>query len=76
MSRTGGMLTHKITLPLAALSAASIKASADFGASMEQVHTQAGATQGEVNRLRGRVLDLAKAMPQGPNELAKGRSGT
>jgi TP901 family phage tail tape measure protein len=72
MSRTGGMLTHKVTLPLAALSAASIKASADFGASMEMVHTQAGATQGEVNRLRGRVLDLAKAMPQGPNELAKG----
>src|SRR4051794_20077708 len=72
MSRTGGQLTHKVTLPLIAISAAAVKMSADFGASMEMVHTQAGATQGEVDNLRGKVLELAKVMPQSPNELAKG----
>lgn len=44
----------------------------EFQKQMELVHTQAGASQGEVRKLSGEVLNLAKVTPQGPQELAKG----
>lgn len=47
------------------------KMSINFDRQMELVHTQAGASQKEVDKLKGSVLDLAKVTPQGPEELAK-----
>lgn len=44
----------------------------NFQSAMEQVHTQAGASQKEVDALSGKVLNLAKTLPQGPQELAAG----
>lgn len=49
-----------------------VKMSVRFGQQMEMIHTQAGASQGEVTKLKGAVLDLGKSTPQGPMELAKG----
>lgn len=67
-----GHSMSRLTLPIVAIGAAAGKMSMDFEKAMEQVHTQAGASQKEVDTLRGKVLELAKAMPQGPNELAAG----
>jgi TP901 family phage tail tape measure protein len=48
----------------------SIKAAVDFQASMEKIHTQAGATQGAVNSLTKSVLAMAPSTQQGPQALA------
>lgn len=57
---------------LAAAAVEGVKMAIKFDKQMEMVHTQAGASQAEVNRLKGSVLDLAGTVPQGPEELAKG----
>jgi TP901 family phage tail tape measure protein len=44
----------------------------NFQTQMEMVHTQAGASQHEVDALRGSVLALATQSPQGPGALAQG----
>ncbi len=49
----------------------SVKGAMDFKKQMEMVRTQAGASQAEVDKLTGAVLDFAKVSPQGPEELAK-----
>jgi hypothetical protein len=59
-------------LPLALAAGASVKLGVDFNASMTRVHTQAGASAAEVGRLRGQVLQLAKSMPQSPQQLSEG----
>jgi TP901 family phage tail tape measure protein len=51
---------------------AAANASINFQQQLEMVHTQAGADQIEVDKLKNKVLDLATAMPQSPEELAKG----
>lgn len=48
------------------------KMATNFDQAMTMIHTQAGASTAEVDRLRGQVLALAKTSPQGPEELAKG----
>lgn len=66
----------KATLGLAGLAAAAavvgFNQSVEFQKQMTMVHTQAGATKAEVAGLKDQVLDLAKTLPQGPVELAKG----
>lgn len=42
----------------------------DFQKSMEMVHTQAGASQKEVDRLSKSVVELSRSKGQGPTELA------
>lgn len=59
-------------LILAAAGVEGIKMAMNFDRQMEMLHTQAGATQGEVERMKGAVLGLAGTVPQGPLELAKG----
>jgi TP901 family phage tail tape measure protein len=50
----------------------SVKAASNFQASMELIHTQAGASQQEVERLSKSVLGLAGQTGTAPDELAKG----
>jgi TP901 family phage tail tape measure protein len=57
---------------IAVLGFESIKMSTRFNAEMELIHTQAGASQAEVDALKGSVLALGPATGQGPMELAKG----
>lgn len=57
---------------VAAIGTYAVHAASQFDASMERVHTQAGASQAEVERLKASVLDLAGPVAQSPNELALG----
>jgi phage-related protein len=50
----------------------SVKMAAGFDQAMEMVHTQAGASQQEVDKLKGSVLALAPAVGIGPETLATG----
>jgi phage-related protein len=50
----------------------SVKMAAGFDQAMEMVHTQAGASQAEVDKLKGSVLALAPAVGMGPEQLATG----
>lgn len=50
----------------------SVKMASGFDQAMEMVHTQAGASQAEVDRLKGGVLALAPAVGMGPEQLATG----
>jgi TP901 family phage tail tape measure protein len=61
-----------IGLTLAAAGVEGVKMAIKFEKQMEMIHTQAGASQAEVGRLKKEVLGLAGAVPQGPEELAKG----
>jgi TP901 family phage tail tape measure protein len=54
----------------AAVAAYSVKMASDFDAAMERVHTQAGATQKEVDSLKKSVLTLAPKVGEGPTQLA------
>lgn len=70
LDRAGSSMTSHLTVPFLGLSAAAIKVGSDFDAAMERVHTQSGASQKEVDDLRGKVLALAKVSTQGPVALA------
>jgi TP901 family phage tail tape measure protein len=70
MGRVGSEMTHSLTIPIIGLGGAAVKMGADFDGAMERIHTQAGASQKEVNKLKGEVLDLAKHSAQGPTDLA------
>lgn len=51
---------------------AGLKASISYSRQMEMIHTQAGASQAEVNRLHNEVLGLAgRELMHGPNQLAE-----
>jgi len=50
----------------------SVKMATGFDQAMEMVHTQAGASQQEVDKLKGSVLALAPAVGIGPETLAEG----
>lgn len=72
MNRVGGQLTKSVTLPIVGIGVAAAKSAADFQSSMELIHTQAGAPQKEIENLKNKVLDLAVATGQSPQELAAG----
>lgn len=55
-----------------AVSAESVKMASDFQSAMEKVHTQAGASQSEVDALGKKVLALAPTVGIGPETLADG----
>lgn len=71
MMRAGSVLTRGLTIPLLATAGAAIKFGVDFQRQMEYIHTQAGKSQHEVDKMTGAVLRLAPATMQGPVELAK-----
>src|SRR6266545_7415568 len=50
---------------------ASIKLATEFDSAMERVHTQAGASQAEVEKMSGAMLDLAPKVGTGPEALAE-----
>lgn len=50
----------------------SVKMASGFDQAMEMVHTQAGASQSEVDKLKGSVLALAPVVGMGPEQLATG----
>lgn len=54
-----------------AIGVESVKAAADFQASMEKIHTQAGAAQKDVASLTRQVLKMAPSAQQGPQALSE-----
>lgn len=72
--RTLGAVGRTTVLALGAAAVAvgaySVHAAMNFDAAMERVHTQAGASQAEVNKLSNAVLALAGPTAQAPNALA------
>ena len=62
------------SVPLIGLGYFSAKAAINFQAAMEQIHTQAGASQSEVDAMSKSVLGMTRTMQyaQGPQDLAKG----
>jgi TP901 family phage tail tape measure protein len=70
METLGKSLTKSLTLPLVGVGGIAAKMSLDFNRSMSLISTQAGGTAKEVKKLKGEVLDLAKASKFSPNELA------
>lgn len=67
---------RKATLGLTAMAAiataAGYKQSVEFEKQLTLVHTQAGATIAEMKAFKEPLLEMAKTLPQGPIELAKG----
>lgn len=71
-TRAGSTMTRDLTVPIVAAGVASAKMAIDFQQQMLLIQTQAGASAGEVKKMTGAVLELAKTAPQGPVELARG----
>ena len=72
MKNLGERMTTGLTLPIVAVGAASTKMAIDFQSSMELIHTQAQASQHEVDSLSKSVLAMAGSVATMPDELAKG----
>lgn len=67
----GSELT-RLTVPLAAISAASLYTFMNFSGAMERLHTQAGYTQQSVNQLSPQILRMAPGIAQTPTAIADG----
>lgn len=65
-------MSRYVTAPTLLAAAAAVKMGIDFQRNMQLIYTQAGASAGEVRKLNGQVLDLARNSALGPTELAKG----
>ena len=66
----GAGLTRRLTLPLVAIGAVSVKMASDFNASMTRIQTQAGASAKDVRFLTKAVLNM-KDVQYAPNQLAE-----
>jgi TP901 family phage tail tape measure protein len=71
MAAAGAALTKKVTLPIAAIGAASVHMAADFEGSMDKIEGLVGISSKGVEELSNQVLDLAKTLPQSPKELSE-----
>src|SRR6266536_3091911 len=60
-----------ISVASGAAAVASIVLATKFDSAMERVHTQAGASQAEVEKMSGALLDLAPKVGTGPEALAE-----
>lgn len=69
-SVAGGKLTRGLTLPILAAGTAALHSALNFETSMSQIVGLVGAPADEVERLKGKVLDLAGVTAQAPGELA------
>lgn len=70
VSRTIALAGGAITAGAVAIGVESIKAATSFQASMEKIHTQAGASQKSVESLTKSVLNLGTYAEQSPQQLA------
>lgn len=64
--------TLGLTMMAAIATATGYKQSVEFQKQLTLVHTQAGATKAEMLAFKAPLLDMARTLPQGPIELAKG----
>lgn len=72
LAAAGKIAAAGLAIGIAGVAYESIKLGMAFDQSMEVIHTQAGASQAEVDKLKGSVLALSGAVGIGPEELATG----
>src|SRR5690242_5262817 len=72
MAGAGKVAMTALAVGAAAVAYESVKLASSFDQAMELIHTQAGASQAEVEQLKQKVLDLAPAVGMGPEKLAEG----
>lgn len=72
LSSIGGAALAGIAGGAVAVGAASVVMSVKFQDAMEQIHTQAGASQAEVDKMSTAILNMAGSVGTGPDELAAG----
>lgn len=72
LAAVGKVAAAGLAVGIAGVAYESIKLGMAFDQSMEVIHTQAGASQAEVDKLKGSVLALSGAVGIGPEELATG----
>jgi len=72
MAAAGKVAMAGLALGVAAVGYESVKMASNFDQAMELIHTQAGASQAEVEVLKQKVLDLAPTVGMGPEALATG----
>lgn len=71
ISDAGGTLTKGVTVPLAALGGASLKAASDFESAFAGVRKTVDATEEEFAIFKQGMRDMAKEMPQAATEIAR-----
>ena len=72
LAAVGKMAAVGLAAGMAAVGYESVRLAMDFDQQMEVIHTQAGASQAEVDGLKQSVLALAPAVGIGPEKLAEG----
>jgi TP901 family phage tail tape measure protein len=72
MAAAGKVAMGALAIGVAAVGYESVKMASSFDQAMELIHTQAGASQAEVDQLKSKVLALAPAVGMGPEVLAEG----
>lgn len=72
MAKVGKAAFLGLSVAAVAIGTESVKMAANFDQAMELIHTQAGASQAEVEQLKNDVLKLAPAVGMGPEKLAEG----
>jgi TP901 family phage tail tape measure protein len=70
VAKVGVGMSKYITLPVAAIGVASVRAAGRFGGAMRLLQTQAGASAADVEELKKKVLALGAEGEHGPAELA------
>lgn len=72
LAAAGKVAMAALAVGVAAVGYESVKLAKNFDQTMELIHTQAGASQAEVDGLKNSVLNLAPAVGIGPEKLAEG----
>jgi TP901 family phage tail tape measure protein len=72
LGRTTKLLAGAMGIALIGGLIAATKSAAEFQHQMELIHTQAGASTAEVDKMSKAVLGLARSVGTGPEDLAKG----
>lgn len=72
LGRTTKLVAGGLAIGLVGALVESTKQAMAFQRSMELIHTQAGASTGEVKKMSGALLDMAKSVGTTPEDLAKG----
>jgi TP901 family phage tail tape measure protein len=70
LGKVGGLAFAAIGVAAVAVGAYSIDAASKFDSAMETIHTQAGASQSEVDKMKSAVLGLAGSTAEAPMALA------
>lgn len=70
MTSVGRTMTRNVSLPIAAVGAASVKMALDFESSMTNIRALVGASDSQMKQYRETIMAMAGEVGKGPKELA------